>query len=64
MPNTKYSIQYRGGETFRIKFDDMSKNYRDYPVNIDNIEKLYKTSSTDEIYNSAYVKAILNYLKL
>ncbi|HEC1808120.1 TPA: AAA family ATPase, partial [Campylobacter lari] len=30
----------------------------------DNIEKLYKTSSTDEIYNSAYVKAILNYLKL
>ncbi|EGK8090553.1 AAA domain-containing protein [Campylobacter lari] len=64
LPNTKYSIQYRGGETFRIKFDDMSKNYRDYPVNIDNIEKLYKTSSTDEIYNSAYVKAILNYLKL
>ncbi|MBX0565956.1 AAA family ATPase [Campylobacter jejuni] len=63
LPNTKYSIQYRGGKTFRIKFDDMSKNHKDYPVGIDNIEKLYKTSNIDEIYNSAYVKAILNYLK-
>ncbi|TKX31043.1 McrB family protein [Campylobacter aviculae] len=63
LPNTKYSIQYRGGKTFRIKFDDMSKNHKDYPVNIDNIMKLYKTSSVNEIYNSAYVKAILNYLK-
>lgn len=63
LPNTKYSIQYRGGKTFRIKFDDMSKNHKDYPVSIDNIEKLYKTSNVDEIYNSAYVKAILNYLK-
>ncbi|EOH3942009.1 endonuclease, partial [Campylobacter jejuni] len=32
LPNTKYSIQYRGGKTFRIKFDDMSKNHKDYPV--------------------------------
>ncbi|ECP8343050.1 AAA domain-containing protein [Campylobacter jejuni] len=63
LPNAKYSIQYRGGKTFRIKFDDMSKNHKDYPVSIDNIEKLYKTSNIDEIYNSAYVKAILNYLK-
>lgn len=63
LPNTKYSIQYRGGKTFRIKFDDMSKNHKDYPVSIENIIKLYKTSSTNEIYNSAYVKAILNYLK-
>ncbi|NHG76490.1 AAA domain-containing protein [Campylobacter jejuni] len=63
LPNTKYSIQYRGGKTFRIKFDNMSKNHKDYPVSIDNIEKLYKTSNIDEIYNSAYVKAILNYLK-
>ncbi|EIA4395340.1 McrB family protein [Campylobacter coli] len=63
LPNTKYSIQYRGGKTFRIKFDDMSKNHKDYPVSIDNIQKLYKTSNIDEIYNSAYVKAILNYLK-
>ncbi|ENP7025306.1 AAA family ATPase [Campylobacter coli] len=63
LPNTKYSIQYRNGKTFRIKFDDMSKNHKDYPVSIDNIEKLYKTSNIDEIYNSAYVKAILNYLK-
>ncbi|EAK8252763.1 restriction endonuclease [Campylobacter jejuni] len=64
LPNTKYSIQYRNGRTFRIKFDGMSKNHKDYPVSIDNIEKLYKTSIADEIYNSAYVKAILNYLKL
>ncbi|BEJ85004.1 hypothetical protein B10525_01370 [Campylobacter jejuni] len=42
----------------------MSKNHKDYPVSIDNIEKLYKTSNIDEIYNSAYVRAILNYLKL
>ncbi|EAJ7836252.1 restriction endonuclease [Campylobacter jejuni] len=63
LPNTKYSIQYRNGRTFRIKFDGMSKNHKDYPVSIDNIEKLYKTSIADEIYNSAYVKAILNYLK-
>ncbi|EHD3191900.1 restriction endonuclease, partial [Campylobacter jejuni] len=40
LPNTKYSIQYRNGKTFRIKFDDMSKNHKDYPVSIDNIEKL------------------------
>lgn len=64
LSNTKYSIQYRNGKTFRIKFDDMSKNHKDYPVSIDNIEKLYKTSNIDEIYNSAYVRAILNYLKL
>ncbi|HEF6538244.1 TPA: AAA family ATPase [Campylobacter jejuni] len=64
LPNTKYFIQYRNGKTFRIKFDDMSKNHKDYPVSIDNIEKLYKTSNIDEIYNSAYVRAILNYLKL
>ncbi|HED8345876.1 TPA: AAA family ATPase [Campylobacter jejuni] len=64
LPNTKYFIQYRNGRTFRIKFDDMSKNHKDYPVSIDNIEKLYKTSNIDEIYNSAYVRAILNYLKL
>ncbi|EAJ0636871.1 restriction endonuclease [Campylobacter jejuni] len=64
LPSTKYSIQYRNGKTFRIKFDDMSKNHKDYPVSIDNIEKLYKTSNIDEIYNSAYVRAILNYLKL
>ncbi|EAK0368245.1 restriction endonuclease [Campylobacter sp. US42a] len=64
LPNTKYSIQYRNGKTFRIKFDDMSKNHKDYPVSIDNIEKLYKTSNIDEIYNSVYVRAILNYLKL
>ncbi|HEF7395795.1 TPA: AAA family ATPase [Campylobacter jejuni] len=63
LPNTKYFIQYRNGRTFRIKFDGMSKNHKDYPVSIDNIEKLYKTSIADEIYNSAYVKAILNYLK-
>ncbi|EBI2413620.1 AAA family ATPase [Campylobacter coli] len=63
LPNTKYSIQYRNGKTFRIKFDDMSKNHKDYPVSIENIIKLYKTSSINEIYNSAYVKAILNYLK-
>ncbi|EAH7108946.1 AAA family ATPase [Campylobacter coli] len=63
LPNTKYSIQYRGGKTFRIKFDDMSKDHKDYPVSIENIIKLYKTSSINEIYNSAYVKAILNYLK-
>ncbi|EKJ5634937.1 AAA family ATPase [Campylobacter coli] len=63
LPNTKYSIQYRGGKTFRIKFDEMSKNHKDYPVSIENIIKLYKTSSINEIYNSAYVKAILNYLK-
>ena len=63
LPNTKYSIQYRNGKTFRIKFDDMSKNHKDYPVSIDNIEKLYKTSNIDEIYNSVYVRAILNYLK-
>lgn len=41
----------------------MSKNHKDYPVSIDNIEKLYKTSNIDEIYNSVYVRAILNYLK-
>lgn len=63
LPNTKYSIQYRNGKTFRIKFDDMSKNHKDYPVSIDNIEKLYKTSNIDEIYNSVYVRVILNYLK-
>lgn len=63
LPNTKYSIQYRNGKTFRIKFDDMSKNHKDYPVSIDNIEKLYKTSNIYEIYNSVYVRAILNYLK-
>ncbi|WP_291950812.1 AAA family ATPase [Campylobacter sp.] len=61
--NTKYLIQYKDGKTFRIKFNDMSKNHKDYPVSIDNIEKLYKTSNVDEIHNIAYVKAVLNYLK-
>ncbi|EAI7918035.1 AAA domain-containing protein [Campylobacter jejuni] len=48
LPNTKYSIQYRGGKTFRIKFDDMSKNHKDYPdiiiideINRGNVSKIF-----------------------
>ncbi|EGK8075646.1 AAA domain-containing protein [Campylobacter lari] len=61
--NTKYSIQYADRDIFRIKFDDMSKNHSHYTVNINNIERLYKNSNINKIYNLTYTRVILEYLK-
>lgn len=63
IPNTKYHIQFRDGRTFRIKFDGMSDKYKDYPVNIESIREMYKNPKL-EIYNSAYAKVIIEYLKI
>ncbi|MBZ7988076.1 AAA family ATPase [Campylobacter canadensis] len=62
IPNTKYYIQFRDGVTFRIKFDGMSDKYKDYPVNIESIREIYKNPKLG-IYNSAYAKIIIEYLK-
>ncbi|MBZ7993129.1 AAA family ATPase [Campylobacter sp. RM9333] len=62
IPNTKYHIQFRDGITFRIKFDGMSDKHKDYPVNIESIKELYKNPKY-QLYNSAYAKVIIDYLK-
>ncbi|NMR25834.1 AAA domain-containing protein [Pseudoalteromonas sp. NEC-BIFX-2020_015] len=60
-----FDVQYHGNTTFRVfpeatSHDDLGKGY---PVSIDNIRKLYRGLSVKKIYNSSYVKSILNHIK-
>ncbi|KZN29045.1 hypothetical protein N480_09765 [Pseudoalteromonas luteoviolacea S2607] len=60
-----FGVQYHGNTTFRV-FPEATSHEdlgRGYPVSIDNIRKLYRGLSTKKIYNSSYVKSILNYVK-
>ncbi|QDP01347.1 McrB family protein [Thalassotalea sp. PS06] len=60
-----FDVQYHGNTTFRVfpeatSHEDLGKGY---PVSIDNIRKLYRGLSVKKIYNSSYVKSILNHIK-
>lgn len=60
-----FGVQYHGNTTFRV-FPEATSHEdlgRGYPVSIDNIRKFYRGLSTKEIYNSSYVKSILNHVK-
>lgn len=60
-----FGVQYHGNTTFRV-FPEATSHEdlgRGYPVSIDNIRKLYRGLSTKKIYNSSYVKSILNHVK-
>lgn len=60
-----FGVQYHGNTTFRV-FPEATSHEdlgRGYPVSIDNIRKLYRGSSVEKIYNSSYVKSILNHIK-
>jgi len=60
---TKFKVTYRGGKTFRVSPKNSKNPDKDYPVNIDDIKKLYRNEKTrDNIYNSSYSIGILNYL--
>jgi 5-methylcytosine-specific restriction protein B len=60
---TKFKVTYRGGETFRISPENSKNPDKDYPVNIEDIKKLYRKEKTrNDIYNSTYSVGILNYL--
>ncbi|WP_149983207.1 McrB family protein [Pseudoalteromonas rhizosphaerae] len=60
-----FDVQYHGNTTFRVfpeatSHEDLGKGY---PVSIDNLRKLYRGLSVKKIYNSSYVKSILNHIK-
>ncbi|GAW97618.1 MULTISPECIES: AAA family ATPase [Colwellia] len=60
-----FSVQYHGNTTFRVFpeatiHDDLG---RGYPVSIDNVRNLYHGVTSKKIYNSSYVKSILNHIK-
>ncbi|MDC3188111.1 AAA family ATPase [Pseudoalteromonas elyakovii] len=60
-----FDVQYHGNTTFRV-FPEATSHEdlgRGYPVSIDNIRKLYRGLSVKKIYNSSYVKSILNHIK-
>ena len=58
-----FSVSYRGGKTFRIKPDSSDKNQA-YRASIENIKKMFRGVNDKSIYNSSYVKSILEYLVL
>lgn len=59
----EFSVTYRGGITFRVRsLKSKAKEGKDFPANIENIEKLY-TGETKGIYNKSYVWGILEYIK-
>jgi len=60
--NTKFTVSYRGGITFRVRPASTSKENADYPVSIENIRKMYQGNSRKSIYNPTYTIGILRYL--
>lgn len=60
--NTKFSVSYNGGKTFRIKPLQSARPENDYPASIENIRKVYVGADRKEVYNPTYVLGILKYL--
>jgi flavodoxin len=60
---TTFDIVYRGTNVFYVQPHNSTKENPWYPVNIDNIRKAFETESFIGIYNSTYVREVINYLK-
>lgn len=57
-----FTISYRNGRTFRVKPKRTNNPDKDYPANIENIEKLYRGGNRSDVYNPTYVSGILEFL--
>jgi 5-methylcytosine-specific restriction protein B len=59
----KFSIEYSGGGTFKVYPHSTVNQNPNYVASIDNVRKLYVTGSKSDLYNSSYVRGLLNFLK-
>lgn len=58
---TYFDIEYRGTNVFYVKPHNSSKENAWYPVNIENIRKVFETGNYEKIYNATYVREIISY---
>ena len=58
-----FTIEYRGGKTFRYKTASALHPEKDHPVNIENIKHVYRGADPDDFYASTYILPIVNYVK-
>ena len=60
--NIKFNVNYRNGKAFRVRSErSQAEIGKDFPAYIEHIRKLY-IGKTKGIWNTSYVKGILNYL--
>lgn len=59
--STSFDIEYRGTNVFYVQPHNSSKQNPWYPVNIDNIRKVFETGNYERIYNATYVREIISY---
>ena len=61
---TSFHVTYRGTGVFYVQPLNTSKKDKDpwYPVNIQHIRKVFATQSYDGVYNSTYVREIIQFL--
>lgn len=62
LTNTTFDIIYKGGTVFYVTPHNTTKLNPKYPVSIDFIEQYFNTNDLSGIYNTTYVKGIVEYL--
>jgi hypothetical protein len=60
---TSFDVVYRGTNVFYVQPHASIKVKPWYPVNIDNILKVFKTGDFTGVYNPTYVREIINFLE-
>lgn len=60
---TTFDVVYRGTSVFYVQPHASVKDKPWYPVNIVNIEKVFRTGEYEGIYNPTYVREIIKYLE-
>jgi 5-methylcytosine-specific restriction protein B len=60
---TSFDVVYRGTNVFYVQPHASIKDKPWYPVNIDNILKVFKTEDFTGVYNPTYVREIINFLE-
>ena len=58
----EFTVTWRGGKTLRLR-PHSSQSDVDYPVSINNIERLYRGEDDGDFYNLSYVRAVLAHVK-
>jgi 5-methylcytosine-specific restriction protein B len=58
-----FSIEYSGGNTFKVFPESTENENPNYVASISNVKKLYLTGSKKGIYNQSYVEGLLIFLK-
>ncbi|MFN0255633.1 McrB family protein [Pedobacter ureilyticus] len=59
--STYFDIEYRGTNVFYVQPHNSAKENPWYPVNIENIRKVFETGSYERIYNATYVREVISY---